>query len=424
MKWGEEMKEKREWKTWPFGFKLTKLHKWTAITIALLAITGLILYFPNLRGPLAKHRVLLKDLHIFLGIISILLLILYLPLLVKHLRKIWNKKPQRYNLWITLVLIIGWSVSGLILWQFRHLPAIWSSRSLVVHDLFSYVGIPWFLYHTFSRSRSLKRIERQERKEAKSAREWQKEPNENGHSAQSFIPRRTFIRLGLGGILLFIIGPFLWRWMKGFFRLENGVVPEYGSKPQPVSLQPEPTPLPGSLPPKGGGGDGIFRPYTVTKIPTFTSGNWAFSVDGLVTTSLAYDWGQFLKLKRKVQVSDFHCVTGWSVYHVTWEGIPLTDLLNEAGVKPEARYVKFYSGDGVYTDTLTLEQASMEDTMVAILVDGKPISASYGGPARLIVPKMYGYKSVKWLNRIELIDHPHTGYWEKLGYDTDAWYRG
>lgn len=100
---------------------------------------------------------------------------------------------------------------------------------------------------------------------------------------------------------------------------------------------------------------------------------------------------------------------------------PLARLLREAGVKPEAKYVKFYSGDGEYTDALSLDQANMDDVLVAVLHDGKPIHRDYGGPVRLIVPKMYAYKSVKWLERIELIDRPHTGYWEARGYDNDAW---
>jgi DMSO/TMAO reductase YedYZ molybdopterin-dependent catalytic subunit len=91
-------------------------------------------------------------------------------------------------------------------------------------------------------------------------------------------------------------------------------------------------------------------------------------------------------------------------------------------VKKEAKYVKFYSGDKVYTDTLDLEQvAGLDDVMVAVLMDGQPIPQKLGGPVRLVVPKMYAYKSVKWLQAIELIDKEHIGYWELRGYDMDAW---
>jgi sulfoxide reductase catalytic subunit YedY len=159
----------------------------------------------------------------------------------------------------------------------------------------------------------------------------------------------------------------------------------------------------------------------VTEIPSFSSDTWKFAISGLVANPQTYSWSQFLEIPRKVQVSDFHCVTGWSVYHVTWEGIPLSQLLDAAKVDGKARFVKFYSGDGVYTDTLTLEQAQMEDVIVAVLMDGKPIPQKLGGPVRLVVPKMYAYKSVKWLQGIELIEREHIGYWEARGYDIDAW---
>ncbi len=78
----------------------------------------------------------------------------------------------------------------------------------------------------------------------------------------------------------------------------------------------------------------------------------------------------------------------------------------------------------MYTDSLTLKQAGLDDVMVALLHDGKPIPSELGGPVRLIIPQMYAYKSVKWLIRIELIEETHIGYWEKRGYDNDAWIQG
>ncbi len=92
-----------------------------------------------------------------------------------------------------------------------------------------------------------------------------------------------------------------------------------------------------------------------------------------------------------------------------------------AGVRPEAGYVKFYLGDDIYTDWLSLKQAYCDDVMVDVLHDGKPTPSDLGGPARLIVPKMYAHKSVKWLNRIELMAEEHIGYWDQRGYDEDAW---
>ena len=107
---------------------------------------------------------------------------------------------------------------------------------------------------------------------------------------------------------------------------------------------------------------------------------------------------------------------------ITYEGLKVPDLLKICGVLPEAKYVKFYSADGHYADALSLEQAlHMPDAMIVLLMDGKPIPRLLGGPARLIVPQMYAYKAVKWVNRIELINEPYMGYWEFYGFETDAW---
>ncbi len=412
-----------KWRSWlnlPFGKKLVKYHRWNAWLILLLAITGLLLYFPELRGLTARFRVQLKDFHIFLGILSIFVLALYLPLLSKHVRQIWKRTNQRYNLWFVLLLLIGWSVSGIILWQYRSLPDVWSSAALLIHDLFTYIGVPYAIYHAISRSRLLKKLDRESRL---ANRTIEKEPEARSAISgkrDALVSRRTFIRLGSGLLLALGIGPFFYRWLKTLSGPSNA----QNTKSSINHMMPEPKPLPQSLHPEKGGGDGTYRLYTVTDVPSFTSETWELSVNGLVNKPLTYSWKAFLKLPRKAQVRDFHCVTGWSVYHVTWEGVMLSDLLKASGVTSKAKYVKLYSGDGVYTDSLTLKQAHLEDVMVAVLRDGKPIPQGYGGPARLIVPEMYAYKSVKWLTKIELIDHDYTGYWEQRGYKKDAWYRG
>lgn len=413
------------WLKLAFGIKLKKLHKWNAWVILALAVTGIVLELPFLRRYIAPFKVELKYFHIYLGYLSIFLLLLYLPLLRKHMNQIWKKTNQFSNLWIILFLILGWSVSGVILAFYRYLPDVWSSTALVFHDLFTFIGVPYAAYHAISRSRWLKRIEREEWNAAKQA---VKQAGHQPVAAQTnrTYSRRKFIRIGAGGLLAAAVIPFFYSWIASLagFSGESGVSKAPKKKMAGNHMVPPPEPAPASLPPKGGGGVGTFRMYTVTKVPSFTNQTWSFKIDGLVNHPMNIDWKTFLKMPRKVQVSDFHCVTGWSVYHVTWEGVSLSHLLKKPGIQQSAKNLKFYSGDGVYTDTLTIKQAHMNDVMVAVLRDGQPIPQDYGGPARLIVPKMYGYKSVKWLNRIELIDQDYTGFWEKRGYQKDAWYRG
>jgi DMSO/TMAO reductase YedYZ molybdopterin-dependent catalytic subunit len=106
---------------------------------------------------------------------------------------------------------------------------------------------------------------------------------------------------------------------------------------------------------------------------------------------------------------------------VRWGGVRFGDLLAAASPRPEAQALGFASADGAYADSLTLAQASLSDAMLAYEMDGRPLSRSHGAPARVVIPEMYGYKNVKWVNRITLLDQPTTGYWEARGYDRDAW---
>ena len=104
-----------------------------------------------------------------------------------------------------------------------------------------------------------------------------------------------------------------------------------------------------------------------------------------------------------------------------WVGVQLSTLLDAAGVQPAGQAVRFFSFDGSYTESLTMEQARRPDVLVAYRMQGHDVSRSHGGPVRLYVAPMYGYKSCKWLERIEVIDRVIEGYWEQRGYDTDAW---
>jgi DMSO/TMAO reductase YedYZ molybdopterin-dependent catalytic subunit len=101
--------------------------------------------------------------------------------------------------------------------------------------------------------------------------------------------------------------------------------------------------------------------------------------------------------------------------------VRLGDLLDRAGVQPGAAALRFTSFDGAYTESLTLEQARRTDVIVAYELEGKPISAAHGGPVRMYVAPMYGYKSIKWLEHIDVTAEVVPGYWEERGYDVDAW---
>jgi len=101
--------------------------------------------------------------------------------------------------------------------------------------------------------------------------------------------------------------------------------------------------------------------------------------------------------------------------------VRLSDLLDRVGPQFSAQGVQFTSAEIPYVDSLTLQQASLSDVLLAYEMDGKPLSREHGAPVRLVIPEMYGYKNVKWVSRIDLVEQPQDGYWEQLGYDRDAW---
>ena len=169
----------------------------------------------------------------------------------------------------------------------------------------------------------------------------------------------------------------------------------------------------------GGGG---WRYYTVTGgYPKRANADYRLKVHGLVDTPFTLTYDELAALPPTRLDRDFQCVTGWRVLGVKWQGVRLSDLLDRARVQADGTALRLTSFDGVYTESLTMEQARLKDVMVAYQLDRKPISSDHGGPVRLYVAPMYGYKSVKWLDGIEVVDKVIPGYWEERGYSIDAW---
>jgi len=166
-----------------------------------------------------------------------------------------------------------------------------------------------------------------------------------------------------------------------------------------------------------------FRFYTVTDgFPKRAPADYRLTVDGLVDKPFTLTYDELRALPATMLTKDFQCVTGWRVPKVHWTGVKLADLLDKAGVQPAAQALRFVSFDGVYTESLTLDEARRDDVIVAYDMDGKPLSSDHGGPARLYVAPMYGYKSCKWLSGIQVVDRVVPGYWESVGdYDVEAW---
>lgn len=176
-----------------------------------------------------------------------------------------------------------------------------------------------------------------------------------------------------------------------------------------------------SLVPNVASADG-FTIYTVTGgYPRFDAASYRLRIDGMVNNSFTMTIDDILRHPAVTETRFYQCVTGWAVPHTRWTGIRLSALLDRAQPHPDAHAITFYSFDGVYTESLTMEQARKSDVLVAYKLNGKPLSQAQGAPLRLVVPGMYGYKFIKWLDRIELVSQPINGYWENNGYDRDAY---
>ena len=167
---------------------------------------------------------------------------------------------------------------------------------------------------------------------------------------------------------------------------------------------------------------GGWRIYTVAaSMPRFDPHTYRLHVDGLVRNPVSLTLADLQALPVAEQVSDFRCVTGWRVEDVRWTGVRIRDVLAGAGPLGAGAALSFVSAERPYVDSLTLEQALLPDVMLAWGMDGRPLAREHGAPLRLVMPRMYGYKSVKWVERIVVTRQPVVGYWEERGYDRDAW---
>jgi DMSO/TMAO reductase YedYZ molybdopterin-dependent catalytic subunit len=165
--------------------------------------------------------------------------------------------------------------------------------------------------------------------------------------------------------------------------------------------------------------------YSVSNtFPQITKEAYRLEVSGLVDKPLTLTVDDLEAMPAVRMTRTFQCVTGWTVPDVAWEGVLLSDVLDRAGVQPGATALTFESYDGVDTESLTLTQARLPDVMVAYRMLGAPVTTEHGGPVRLYVAPMFGYKSLKWLSAIKVVSEEIPGFWEENGYPVNGWITG
>jgi DMSO/TMAO reductase YedYZ molybdopterin-dependent catalytic subunit len=156
---------------------------------------------------------------------------------------------------------------------------------------------------------------------------------------------------------------------------------------------------------------------------------WSFEINGLVKGPRRWSWEEFLQLPSQQFTVDIHCVTKWSKLDTQWEGVSLDTLFEAVAIDPKAQFVTVFS-DGGYTTNLALEDLRDGKAFVAFRYRGSALAGEHGGPARLVVPHLYFWKSAKWVRGLTLIERDVPGFWESLGYNNhgDPWkeerYRG
>lgn len=153
--------------------------------------------------------------------------------------------------------------------------------------------------------------------------------------------------------------------------------------------------------------------------PRFDPATYRFKVWGAVANPFELTWDELRALPQARETSDIHCVTTWSRYSNDWEGIPIHEIIERARPLPEATFAMAHSWTG-YTTNLPLEDLDDDDVMIAFKHDGKELEPEHGGPVRLLVPKLYFYKSAKWLNGLEFMTEDRPGFWEIRGYHNHA----
>jgi DMSO/TMAO reductase YedYZ molybdopterin-dependent catalytic subunit len=151
---------------------------------------------------------------------------------------------------------------------------------------------------------------------------------------------------------------------------------------------------------------------------------WDFSIYGDIAEDLKWTWDEFMKLPRETVTVDIHCVTKWTKLDTVWTGVSVETLLE--GVDLEAQsdvgHLIAYC-DGGYTTNLPLADVRAGKAWIAFEYDGRPLAAEHGGPARLLVPHLYFWKSAKWVRGIKLVKDNRPGFWETAGYHDygDPW---
>jgi DMSO/TMAO reductase YedYZ molybdopterin-dependent catalytic subunit len=164
---------------------------------------------------------------------------------------------------------------------------------------------------------------------------------------------------------------------------------------------------------------GVDHPGITADTPRLDLASYTLSIEGEVNNPVKLTWPEVMALPQSTSVSDFHCVEGWSVLDCKWEGVLFKEIANLVKPKETGKFVTFECADG-YTTSLTLDELSGNDVILAVKLDGKELEQGLGFPLRLIVPSKYAYKSALWVTHVRFTSRKERGFWERRGYSDNA----
>jgi DMSO/TMAO reductase YedYZ molybdopterin-dependent catalytic subunit len=147
---------------------------------------------------------------------------------------------------------------------------------------------------------------------------------------------------------------------------------------------------------------------------------WRLKIEGLVEKPVTLRFDEIQSLPKKIQTKNFICVEGWGLDDQKWEGVHLKEVFSKVKITPKAKFITFHATGGRYKDSLSIQEALETDTMLAFKLNGKDLTPENGFPLRLVIPRMYAYKGVKWVERIVFTEKQEVGYWEQRGYSVDG----
>jgi len=155
-------------------------------------------------------------------------------------------------------------------------------------------------------------------------------------------------------------------------------------------------------------------------IPHIDREKYTLEIEGEVENPRSFSYEELKNLKDREIIVDIHCVTSWSKFDSRWGGISFKKLFNIVKPTMKAHYVEFYCADEGFTTTVPIKKVLVDNSILALLYDGLPITENHGGPVRPIIPDLYFYKSAKWIIKINFLETDRLGYWERGGYSNKA----